>query len=236
MGAIFEKLEVEKARVHNLPDSEFTDAYLAYRRKVEETIKSYTDYLNVMKIPVGDGIAYILLKLMDLFDGSEGSGYTPSRDGLTYTLDPAPFMEMMRIIIEKSRPQHNQKFEQESKLTDLNKLKTFASSVVKTIAAYGVSQACGQMYLFKGITVILDSIDPSNSKDVVNIKNSSESVEVKKEGTVIIASYKYSFTGRIDKGCCWDDNLVKLGIQVRVWKFPTIVDLKNEYCRVTKTK
>lgn len=236
MVAIFEQLEAEKARVHNLPDSEFTDAYLGYRRKVEETIKSYTDYLNFMNIPLGNGVAYILLKLIDIFNGTEGSDYTPSRDGLTYTLDPAPFMEMIRIIIEKSRPQYNQTFVQESEITDLSKLKTFASSVVKAIGGYGVSEACIQKYLFNGITLILDFINTFNLKEVVNIEDSNESVEVKKAGTVIIAYYKYSFTGRIDKGCCWDDNMVKLGVQVQVWKFPTISDLKNAYCRVTKTK
>ena len=147
MVAIFEQLEAEKARVHNLPDSEFTDAYMGYRRKVEETIKSYTDYLNFMNIPLGNGVAYILLKLIDIFNGTEGSDYTHSRDGLTYTLDPAPFMEMIRIIIEKSRPQHNQKFVQESEITDLSKLKTFASSVVKAIGGYGVSEACSEVLI-----------------------------------------------------------------------------------------
>ena len=37
-------LEVEEAEIRKLPDDEFTVAYLAYRRRVEEMIRYWTNF------------------------------------------------------------------------------------------------------------------------------------------------------------------------------------------------
>ena len=38
---MFQLLEAECARLHNLPDEEFTDAYLGFRKRVEEAIAKW---------------------------------------------------------------------------------------------------------------------------------------------------------------------------------------------------
>ena len=248
LEALFARLEADKAQVYNLPDSEFSDAYLSFRRRTEETVKAFVaDTLNVPGAKLGDMLVWLGEKLAQwtpesirnlcsqylniLFAGAEGVQTIP-RDNQTYTLDPAPFKEMTAVILAKSRPDHEHKSDAESHIQNLEKLKDFARSVVPIVAAFGVSEACVSMMLWKGASDILDTIKPTTEASSVKKEVILESIEVKKTGTVIIASYRYNFTGRIDKGCCWDDSLVKLGIHVRVWKFPIMADLKQEYLRL----
>ena len=67
-------------------------------------------------------------------------------------------------------------------LNDINELKNFAQGLIQVIAAYGVSPACAQIYLYKGVVNILDSTDASDEGTLVNIRKDAYSIEVKKVG------------------------------------------------------
>ena len=68
------RLEVEHARVHNLPDSEFSDAYMSFRSQLETTLAKF----------VGGFIADYTTRFIMFF---VSEGVTP-RDNDTFTLDP----------------------------------------------------------------------------------------------------------------------------------------------------
>ena len=128
----------------DMTDEEFTEAYLSFRRKVEETIKRYTNLLNVkmfgLKIPVGEAVALTTNYLMNFFSG-EGVDPIP-RDGSTFTLDPVPFRDMVWSIIEKSKTDEEIIRKQTEKVTDYTKLKEFAKKMIKALATLGVSEDC----------------------------------------------------------------------------------------------
>ena len=127
-----------------MTDEEFTEAYLSFRRKVEETIKRYTNLLNVnmlgLKIPIGDAVAWTTNFLLNFFSG-EGVDPIP-RDGNTFTLDPAPFKDMARRIIENSEEDEEITRKKTEKVTDYTKLKEFAKKMIKALATLGVSEDC----------------------------------------------------------------------------------------------
>jgi hypothetical protein len=230
MERVFRNLEAQRVKLYDLPDEDFTDAYLAFRRRVEETIKMYTKILNVGRIPIGDWIAKAGAWLADFF-GGEGFDPIPREDG-TYTLDPVPFQDMIRTIINRSQPHHQDSHQTKQYLNDFNKMKNFANGLIQVVAAYGVSPACVQKYLYKGVVNILDSIDLADEDKIVSISKDAYSIEVKKYGTVVIASYQYIFQGKIERGCCYNSQLVTMTLKVKVWKFPTVADLKDEYYNV----
>jgi hypothetical protein len=192
----------------------------------------YTKILNFGDIAIGDWIAKAGAWLANFF-GGEGFDPIPREDG-TYTLDPAPFQDMIRTIIDYSQPHHQDSHQTEQYLNNYNKLKNFAKSLIQVVAAYGISKACVQKYLYKGVVKVLDSIDLKNEGKIVNISKYAHSIEVKKVGTVVIASYEYIFKGKIEKGCCYDSQLVTMTLKVKVWKFPTVADLKVEYNKIKK--
>lgn len=84
------------------------------------------------------------------------------------------------------------------------------------------------------------------SKNSLGLRNLLETIRVrhlqgqspdKEKGAVIIASsasYRYDFVGGIVKLCCLDNSKIDFGIQVRVWKFDTKGELKQEYVRIKK--
>ena len=82
-----------------------------------------------------------------------GKGPIP-RENHTFTLDPAPFKEMVRTIRCHSRPDHQDSHETEQYVNDFNKLKNFAKGLIEVIAAYDISPTFAQTNLYKGVVNI----------------------------------------------------------------------------------
>lgn len=250
LEAMFDSLKADKAALHNLPDSEFSEAYLSFRRKAETTIQTYLknqldfEYvkLGTALVWAGEKIAQVTpdfikekfnIMVNTLFGGSEGVQNLP-RDPTTYTLDPAPYKQMMAVIMAKSKTSSEYVDKDTSNIRDLARLKKFAQDSIPIVAAYGVSKAGVNLYLLKGVTNMIDSINPTAEKRSIKKEFKDESIEVKKTGAVTIASYRYNFEAELDKFCCWDNSKIDLGIHIRVWKFDTMGDLKEEYLRIKK--
>ena len=61
---MFDSLKADKAALQNLPDLEFSEAYLAFRRKAEPTIQTYlTNQLDLpLAIPNRSTVIFFYLK------------------------------------------------------------------------------------------------------------------------------------------------------------------------------
>lgn len=142
MEAIFDSLKRDKAALHNLPDSKFSEVYLSFRRKAELKIQTYLknqfDFehlqLGTALTWAGEQIAKVTpdfvkekfnIMMNTLFDGSEGVQNLP-RDPTTYTLDPAPYKQMMAVIKLKSKPSSEYIYKDTSNAQDLVRLKKFS--------------------------------------------------------------------------------------------------------------
>ena len=169
-----------------------------------------------------------------LFFRDEGVDSFPV-DGV-FTMDPAPFKLMIEAIVENTNPWHTESRNETTNSKDLSALKRVASQLIDVISNYGVSKKAIQLNFWKIIKNLLDSIELKTEKQTVNIQKESHSVEVRRNGSVIIASYVFSYAGEIEKNCCSNNHKGQLNIEVKIWKFPILADLKAEYKRIIERR
>lgn len=93
-----------------------------------------------------------------LFGGSEGIRNFP-RDPSTYTLDPAPYKQMMAMIMSKSKPDSEFIEKGTSYVKDISRLKKLVEDSIPIIAAFGVSEAGAMLSVLRGLTNMMDSIN-----------------------------------------------------------------------------
>ena len=105
----------------------------------------------------------------------------------------------------------------------------YACGIVQTIGSFGPSEMIVRKNFYDAIVTILDSIDVSNVKHEVSKSVTNHSVEVQKIGTVILAKYDFSFKGIVHEGCIWDSQEVFMKLEVKVWSFATLKQLKKEF-------
>ena len=223
-------LEVQEAELRALSEDDYSEAYLAYRKRVEQIIKHYGSYFG----KIGDLAVSGIIWIMNFFS-QEGFENFPA-DGSVFTLDPAPFKDMIQAIVENSTPFHAEHYGAKTNSTDLGALKRFASGLLDAIAQFGVSKKTIQINFLKGIKVLLDSIEMKSGKQTLKIEKESNSVEVRKNGSVVIALFIYSYAGEIEEGCLSKNHEGEIKITVKIWKFPILADLKTEYTRITKRR
>lgn len=75
------------------------------------------------------------------------------------------------------------------------------------------------------------------SKNSLGLRNLRSISRWKEIGAVVIASsasYRYDFVGGIVKLCCLGNSKIHFGIHVRVGKFDTKGELKQEYVWIKK--
>lgn len=225
-------LEAESVDMYNCPDEHFSERYFSFRSRVVGKMEPFIRGLVLPDLPImADCIS---IKLNQVFNGFEGSIHVPI-DGQPFKLDPVPFDEIVNLIKDNCPYEFVDTVSEEFKLTELEELKKVAIEAVKRIGEYGVSPALGMMHLYEGIIGIVNSIKVSSTEVMLSKEVEKKSVEVKKTGTLFIASYTYSLTGRTDSRLFFSKKMVKLDILTKVWKFPTIGDLKKKYFELSKT-
>ena len=238
---VISMLGVEYAKMNNLPDSEFSDAYMSFRSRVESAIREFFGAeeplspsqfwrvdLVVRKLAAG-GVVWVAQFFL-------GEGVQPQpRDPNTFSLDPAPFKEMIDIIMKKStRVDYSNVYTDTQSINDYTKLKNFAKSIIESISVHGPTQAIVQRQFYTSVVTVIDSIGATSVKQEVHRETKQYSVEVKKgSGTVVLGSYVSSFDGIVSTSCCSDSQEVTMKVAVKVWKFATVRQLKEEFERLT---
>jgi hypothetical protein len=130
--AVLELLGEEHAKLKDMPDEEFTDAYMAFRSRVEETIRQFFNANDprasgvwaMVKSLIADGCVWLSSFLL-------GEGIAPeARDRSVFCLDPAPFQEMIEYIRKHSRhTEYSDTFRQTQSIKDYEKMKQLAVKV-----------------------------------------------------------------------------------------------------------
>jgi hypothetical protein len=109
--------------------------------------------------------------------------------------------------------------------------------IVDAVAAYGPTRAVVQRQFYKGLVAIIDSIKVTDVKQEVHICKQLYSVEVRKNvGTIYLGLYENRFDGEVYSNCCWDEQDVTMTVTVKVWKFATLRNLKEDFERLRNAK
>ena len=242
---VFAKLGEDYAEMNNLPDSKFNDAYMAFRSRVEEAIRFYWRVSEESQTQHSQGLFRSVTPVFrqlaasgtvwaTKFFLSEGVLQPRLRDPNTFSLDPAPFKDMIKIIRKKSTPDYSEVFTgTHSTERHLTNLKRFAKGIIKTVSFNGPTQAIVQKQFYDGVSNIIDSIEAISESKEVNKVTKQYSVEVKKgSGAVVLGSYVSSFKGEVSINCCSKSGEVTMKVAVKVWKFSTLGQLKDEFMRL----
>lgn len=213
----------------NLSDHKYSKEYLSFRRASEETVNSTIKNLNVRS---SSNEKLLSEKLVSLFEGKEGPIKVSFSRG-PFKLDPAPLAQMVSRVIEKAKPKRNFDFDQDVRLTN-------SSEAVEKIIPV-IANVCRGLEKWDSdsgsiLPQIVDNIKLQLLKGGTIKKQSDSymSVDVERSGTTVISSYSIDFNEEIGKGIIWNSKLVKLRIKIRVFEYPIIADLKNEYLRITE--
>ena len=226
----------EHDQLRIVPDEDFTDAFLAFRSRVEEAIKRFFNAADPSSNPLWSQVKTLIAEgAMWLASFFIGEGVEPCRrDPNTFCLDPAPFKDMIDCIFNKSRrPDYEKTFSQKQSIKDLNKMKKLATTVMNVVVEHGPTLAVVQKQFYKGLVAVIDSIDVTDEKKRVVRKEKSYSFEVKRSsGAIVLTSYVSEFDGVVFNGCCSSSQEVEMAVSVKVWKFATARQLKEEYERL----
>jgi hypothetical protein len=165
MAQVFQTREAQRAQNinvydHILSDEDFNNSYLTFNRRVAET---FSMLLAGIWAPirwlfslffsggVGGGISAGAVPVVGAGAGAGGISNRLRQEEGTKTLDPAPLRDMYNAVINHSTPEHEDSFLNEQYLNDFNKLKKYVEQLIPGIAAYGISPAVAQKYLFDGV-------------------------------------------------------------------------------------
>jgi hypothetical protein len=239
-------LEKDKAALYELGDEEFTEAAREFRVHGTAAFTAFAGAsarsavwspFEPLAYGVGSFVGSAVLGVSNLLGDGDSFSLTHSRettrDPNTLSLDATPFRDVLHYVRRNSRPDYSNVFYQTQSIKDLNKLKNLAAQIMAAVVVAGPTEAVVQMLLYKNVTAIVKSIDVSDVRKEVVMETVDHSVEVNKEtGAVVIGSFEFKFRGEVWANCCWSGQEVKVSVEVKVWNFPSVDEVRQEFMRL----
>jgi DNA-binding transcriptional ArsR family regulator len=235
---MFSKLEWDSAEKLKIPENHYTDTYHLFHRRVGDfaKLKNSADVAGSAEVsassPTFEGIGSLISgHLLNYFSPTEQFPL-PDHEQVR-SLDTASFKDMTEIIIQNCKPSHSETFTKKTKATNLKSLKKFVKDAAESIAEnFGVTPPTIYFNLLKSIISILDDAELIDSEEETKMEKENNSIEVHKNGLVVIAYYRYEFHGKITQNCCSVTHDANVAIEVKAWKFTTTADLEKEYDKI----